>query len=389
MHVLYITNSYGGTEVYYNLLISLDNLGIQQTVFVPLNVNNHNRLGNLQIDFKVEGSKIVYSTALRAYHKYLYRHKIRTILNAIKKQIDMSNISLIHASSLCSDGAVAMELSKQYNIPYISAVRNTDINIYYKILIWQRGYYKKILLNASKIIFISPQYKKFFTEKIISNNIFLKIKDKIHTIPNAARDMFWENRRNNPNKIHNPVRIIFVGAFQLGKNLDKLILAIASLKEKSTQIELTAVGRGLANRKNDPGYIKNIENLALQYSWVKLLDSVSQTELIKLFSESDIFAMPSTPETFGLVYVEAMTQGLPIIYTKGQGFDGFYPEGEVGYGVVSSDIKDIADKIELIINSYNKIASNIANLDIKKDFSWDIIAEKYKDIYFEIINTKN
>ena len=45
--------------------------------------------------------------------------------------------------------------------------------------------------------------------------------------------------------------------------------------------------------------------------------------------------MPSRYETFGLVYGEAMSQGLPIIYSKGQGVDGYFKEGTVGYGVVS------------------------------------------------------
>src|SRR5690606_2930407 len=52
-------------------------------------------------------------------------------------------------------------------------------------------------------------------------------------------------------------------------------------------------------------------------------------DLFKLkehFSEADVFVMPSRNETFGLVYVEAMLQGLPILYTSNEGIDGFYKE---------------------------------------------------------------
>ena len=389
MHILHIINSYGGTTVYCNLLKHIDCLGIQQTVFVPLNANNHNRIGNQMIDFKVEGSKIIYSTILKSYHRYLYRNKVKTITNIVKKQVNVSNISLIHAATLCSDGAVAMELSKQYKIPYISSVRNTDINTYYKILIWQRRYFKNILLKASRIIFISPAYRKSFTEKVIDNNTVKKIVDKILIIPNGVSEVFLENRKKNPNKLHRPVRILYAGAFQIGKNLDKLIVALVNLEKKGVQIKLTAVGRGLAYRRKDPEYIKNIEKLAAQHSWINLLDSVSQLELVKHFSNNDIFAMPSAPETFGLVYVEAMTQGLPIIYAKGQGFDGFFPEGEVGYSVDVDNTEDIANKIELIINSYDRLSANIANLDLKEYFDWNMIAEKYKNTYFEVVNSMN
>lgn len=88
MHVLHIVDSYGGTEVYKNLFVALDSLGIQQTIFVPLNVSNHNRIGNHLIDFQVSGSKIIYSIALKSYHKFLYQFKISTILKAITSSIN-------------------------------------------------------------------------------------------------------------------------------------------------------------------------------------------------------------------------------------------------------------------------------------------------------------
>src|SRR5690606_11180955 len=50
------------------------------------------------------------------------------------------------------------------------------------------------------------------------------------------------------------------------------------------------------------------------------------SKLKEHFENADIFAMPSKAETFGLVYVEAMLQGLPILYTANEGIDGFYQE---------------------------------------------------------------
>ena len=55
--------------------------------------------------------------------------------------------------------------------------------------------------------------------------------------------------------------------------------------------------------------------------------------------------MPSYTESFGLVYAEAMSQKLPVIYSKGQGFDGQFEEGLVGYHVSPYDVKDIANGI--------------------------------------------
>ena len=83
MHILHIANSYGGTEVYKNLFMALDSLGVRQTVFVPLNPNNHNRIGNHLIDFTVKDSKIIYSTVLKKHHRFIYFCKISTITKCI------------------------------------------------------------------------------------------------------------------------------------------------------------------------------------------------------------------------------------------------------------------------------------------------------------------
>src|SRR5690606_34369935 len=97
--------------------------------------------------------------------------------------------------------------------------------------------------------------------------------------------------------------------------------------------------------------------------------------------QHDIFMMPSVPETFGIVYLEALSQGLPIIFAKGQGFDGYYNEKNIGFGVDAKNINDIALKTELIINNYEIMSKNVRDLNLVDDFSWEKIAEKYYKIY--------
>ena len=62
MHILHLAGAYGGSEVYKSLYSAIDRLGIRQTVFVPLNAANHHHIGNNPVDFKTQGSKIIYST---------------------------------------------------------------------------------------------------------------------------------------------------------------------------------------------------------------------------------------------------------------------------------------------------------------------------------------
>lgn len=89
--------------------------------------------------------------------------------------------------------------------------------------------------------------------------------------------------------------------------------------------------------------------------------------------------MPSHHETFSLVHAEAMSQGLPVIYSRGQGFDGQFEDGVVGFSVQYDSPEEIAEKVIDIINNYEAISQNCVEKADK--FDWDKIAGKYIEIY--------
>ena len=354
LHILHITNDFGGTEVYRNLYEHLDNLGVKQTVFVPLNPRVRYREGNHDIDFKTGGSKIIYSFTQKWYHRYLYNHKISGVVKDAEKLIELNEISLIHTGTLCMTGAIAFEISKKNKIPYIVSVRNTDINTYFKKMWWKKKYFYSILINASRVIFISPQYKRNCFERYFDRKIVDKIEAKTRVIPNGVDSYYILNRQKVAKTLHNPVEIVFAGGFRENKNLLRLVQAINLLKNSGFDIKLTAVGRSLPNRKVLDSYIDLLDRTVEGKDYISLIDYKEKEGLWELYKNSDIFAMPSIHETFGLSYVEALSQGLPIVYTKEQGFDGFYKDGEVGYAVDALSVEDITKGIESVIKGIPK-----------------------------------
>ena len=76
-----------------------------------------------------------------------------------------------------------------------------------------------------------------------------------------------------------------------------------------------------------------------------------------------------------------MSQHLPIIYAQGQGFDGYYPDGFVGYPAEAGNIESIAEKIENLTKNYSSIANNVESLNLDEDFDWSNIGKKYLSIY--------
>ena len=65
--------------------------------------------------------------------------------------------------------------------------------------------------------------------------------------------------------------------------------------------------------------------------------------------------MPSFNETFGLVYIEALSQNLPILYTKSEGIYKYFEEGHLGIGVEPSNITSIKKGLDFIINNYQSL----------------------------------
>lgn len=382
MNVLHIANSYGGTEVYTRLIAELDSSqGCRQQVFVPLNSRNHDRVGKRPIRFSVRGSTLHYSTRLKWWHSFCYRQKIRAMTDALLESVAMSDVDVIHAHMLCTDGAVAYELSKRHGIPYLVAVQNTDLHTYYRTFWWERPYFSKILGRASKVVFVSPKYKQKLLDHCPDENAQQEILAKSSLIPFGISDLFLSHRSTHAPSFSTPPRLVFVGAFYPGKGLRETIEATDILRSRGRSVELAAIGRGLPHRVNDQKYISGIEDMASQRPWVQLKDFMPHEMLKDELRVADIFVMPSSPESFGLVYVEALSQGLPIIYTNGEGFDGYYENGRVGWPVNPRNPTDIANKIEMVLKDYARFSNRVGALDLDRDFSWSNVAVKYKKIY--------
>jgi glycosyltransferase involved in cell wall biosynthesis len=122
-----------------------------------------------------------------------------------------------------------------------------------------------------------------------------------------------------------------------------------------------------------------------EFEFAKFLGKVEGVEAMKrIYSEHDIFIMISKLETFGLVYLEALSQGLPIIHTAGQGIDGYFENSSFAMPVKASAQEEITNAIKLLISTYESASQEaVAAAQL---FSWDQIADRYHELYFEKLN---
>lgn len=372
MHILHICSDFSNQRIYNQLITHLSELRVEQTVYVPTRTKGE--IGKHK-NIDLQSVRYRYSQILKPFHRILFHLKINTVYKDLIKNIDISKVNKTHAHFLFSDGAVALKLKKERDIPYIVAVRNTDINIFYKYMRHLHSVGLEILIEAEKIIFITPSYHSLLLDKYIPAKWREELNFKMSVIPNGI-ESFWLNHvpemRIKGNLI---LKLLYVGDFSRNKNVPMLMKCIKKLNEQNIECTLTLVGGGGSDESE---ITKMLESG--NHQMVKFVGTINDREsLLKIYRSHNIFVMISFKETFGIVYLEAMSQGLPIVYTKGQGIDGYFEDGSVGYSVNPNDISEITCKIIRIREKIDKMGTTAIRQ--AHNFHWAKISNQYWELY--------
>ena len=291
----------------------------------------------------------------------------RKLLN----KISLNDFDLVHSHLLLTTGYSALRFKKRYNIPYVVSVRNTDINGFMKVPGF-KFLARKILEESSGVIFISNSHKKLLYDKFLTKKQIEMVEKKCVVIGNPL-ERFWElNTASGRNKTINidKIRVLLVAKIKPIKNISVAAETIEELCNRGYNAELTVVGEN----QNQEEYDR-----ISKFKHTTILPFKTKEELIDIYREHDIFLLPSLEETFGRSYVEAMSQGLPVLYTQDQGFDNYYPNGLVGYAIPPDNPKIIADKLELVLQNYSAMSNNAVHYC--KDFYEDTIIDRLEEFY--------
>ena len=380
MKILHISNDFCLTKVHSMLYQELDRLGVEQTVFNPVRDAAH--VGRNR--FEGQHTNIIYAHVVKPWHKYAYHLKRRHVYGEMLKRIVVGDLqspteySLAHATTLLTDGGLAYQLYRQYGIPYIVAVRSTDVNEFLKFMphTWMAA--RRILLHAEKIIFINKGLRDDLVRHPAIRGIASKIEGKFMLMPNGINDYYLDHVSHEPCTGHG---IVYVGSFFTRKNVARLAKAVLKLREQQqfSDCTLTLVSGGRADTDE-------MERMIAEHPEVfHFLGPIYEpAKMCEVFANARMFAMPSLHETFGLVYIEALSQNLPVLYTKGQGVDGLLPPS-AGIAVNPYSIDDIAGGLEALLT--NEKAGN-QGVDFEQ-FRWSRIAEKYMMLYNDLHKNAN
>ncbi|SOB90887.1 glycosyltransferase involved in cell wall bisynthesis [Ureibacillus xyleni] len=293
-----------------------------------------------------------------------------------------SCIGITHSHYVFPSGMFSYILKKRYNIPYVVTAHGGDINKMAKKSARIKGYTEKILQHADHIIAVGeelasniqqdfqiPQERISVMSMGIDRSVFQKPLNKSE----LATSLSMNTER---------VNFLFVGNIIQEKGVQELIEAFLKLEEKYPQ---KAVLYAIGSTKNI-SFSNQMKELAQQSNNIHFLEPMPQKRLANYFQASDVFVLPSYIEGLGLVALEALACGTPVIASDVGGLHYMLQNG-AGVLVPPKSVEALYNKMEQVIQQNGQLQVNEEQIQqlLKLHDSKEIIArltaiyEKYSD----------
>ncbi|MFW2502047.1 glycosyltransferase family 4 protein [Clostridium diolis] len=248
---------------------------------------------------------------------------------------------------------------------------------------------KKIVQTIYDLLFLNKiknNVRMVFTKSKLAEE-YMKSKgfNKIFTIgvgfniENIICDNSNKNEENNliidiKKQIKGKKVLLYIGVFEERRNIKFLIDVFNNLRKEDKNIVLLLIGNG----KNKDQYFEYIDELGIKDSIV-YINKVEQKDLKQIHDLSTIFLLPTKYEIYGMVLLESMYLGTPVITSLNGGSSMLIENEETGYILDEFIVEKWSNKIKYLLSNIElqeKIKKK-SRKRISEEFTWDIIAEKF------------
>jgi len=216
--------------------------------------------------------------------------------------------------------------------------------------------------------------------------------NKIVVIPLGVDTRTFRLLPHEPGNVKNNHTILFVGRITAIKGVDVLLRAFKILlMNYGIKAKLIVVGpaSGMFQRGGASKYAKSLVAWAktnLPDGSYEFLGSHGKATLVKLYNAADVFVLPSLKEAFGMVLLEAMACGCPIVASATEGIPYVIQDGINGLLFRRGDATDLAEKILSVLTDKelkNRLSRNGRNTALMH-YDWTVIARSVHRLYRQI-----
>lgn len=342
---------------WYPLSMELKKLGVEQTIIT--NSSETDNIDGIQIhNLKPESPFSL----------------IRSGLTACKAINKLGDFDIVHFHN---PGYGLITAKRKVLPPLVMTLHSSPFNLGIN---WDLRSVKEKLYFYHLTKFASPRVDALVSVSSgVREELLLKFgldSKKVHTITTGVNpEKFY------PSDVDRDIDILFVGRFSPVKRILDLIKAIDVLKEQNFKLNVYFIG----GQPSDVGYgniLTELKKRSLTKN-IKLVKPLSQDKLRNYYQRAKMLVLPSIVESSPKVTIEAMACETPVITTNVPGNKDTMVDGRTGFLVNMRDPKDLANKIQLLLEDeeLRRETGKFASTRVLKSFTWDIIARKYFEIY--------
>ena len=259
---------------------------------------------------------------------------------ALENLLSKEDIDIIHGHYLFPAGAAAVEVGKKHGIKTYVTAHGSDMFELYKSQPLMRPTLKNVLKDADVVFAVSNALK----HEIIATGV-VGIADKTRISWNSVDINKFSTKQNNSFKdeynLNDKPIVLFVGNLIKRKNVDSLLEA---KKIANSDYYLVVVGDGPLFKK----LTKKVEDENIR----DVIFTGSRDDVESIIPSCDVLILPSFSESFGLVLIEALACGKPVIGSDVGGISEIINES-VGLLVNPNKISSIANAVDTIVNDEN------------------------------------
>ncbi|MDP2218009.1 MAG: glycosyltransferase family 4 protein [Methanolobus sp.] len=275
--------------------------------------------------------------------------------------------------------------SRIYKIPLVvsyhgDVILNFGTFIRKSFVYFYGSYLLPLILGYSNTV-ISPSINYIAGSPLLS-----RFQKKISVIPNGINLSAFNillSKDDCKKKLNLPLDkkvILFLGGLNPHKNPEVLLNAMPSILMEKPDTLLLFVGDG--------GLREKLENLSITLGLGEsvLFAGYIEEELKPLYyKSSDIFCLTSIREPFGIVNLEAMASGIPIVASNCGGVLDFVQDGKNGFLASPQDSRTFSENIlTLLKDDYKRLKMGYIGKQMSVSYSWDKISKLTEDIYIKL-----
>ena len=272
-------------------------------------------------------------------HRYysfnrLKRKYVSLFLKEFKEYVKAYGMpDIVHAHNFLYAGVIAKELKNKYSLPYVVTEHSSA---------FARGFISKkvnhklfeVCNSSNGLTCVSKSFSALLQEVFSS---------PFNVLPNIVDSSFFEVELNNDK--YNNFTFLNIASLDSNKN-QKLLLNAFAKKFEGQEVYLKIVGDGPLITQ----LINETKNLKIN-SQVEFLGRLPKHEVRNQMLKSHCFVLPSNYETFGVVLIEALASGLPLIATKCGGPEDIVNEGN-GVLVDNENLQQLSKAMQKMVQDF-------------------------------------